>query len=166
GVRIVAGLADSFLRSGLVIGEEQFVRLFPRHEGYGVWLIEAPESQAVAVAAGLEGRLAQYGVAVVDTRARLAAYHQVDTTYVSTLRALLGVGLLLGTLCAGAVMARNVFERRREWALLRTIGYRPRHLARLVLAESAVLVTGGVALGVVAGALAAAPALAGAGQPV
>jgi putative ABC transport system permease protein len=157
--RIVAALVDSVLQSELIIGEAAFVRLFPRHEGYGVWLVEAPEARAAEVAAVLEDRLAHYGVDVVDTRSRLAAYHQVENTYLSTFQALGGLGLLLGTFGVGAVLARNVLERQREWGLLRAVGYGPRHLATLVLAESATLVAGGVALGSLAAALAIAPAL-------
>ena len=39
-LRIVGALADSLLQSELIIGEAAFVRLFPRHEGYRVWMIE------------------------------------------------------------------------------------------------------------------------------
>ncbi len=162
--RIVAALADSVLQSEIIIGESAFVRLFPRHEGYRVWLIEAPEARAAEVSAVLEDRLADFGVDVVDTRARLSAYHRVENTYLSTFQALGGLGLLLGTLGVGAVLARNVLERQREWGLLRAVGYRPGHLGTLVLAESATLVAGGVALGAAAAALAVAPALVERGQ--
>ena len=56
-LRIVGALADSVLQSELVIGEPDFVRLFPRREGYGVWMIDAPESDAPALATLLEDRL-------------------------------------------------------------------------------------------------------------
>ena len=62
---------------------------------------------------------------VVDTRARLASYHQVENTYLATFQALGALGLLLGTLGVGAVLARNVLERQREWGLLRAVGYEP-----------------------------------------
>jgi hypothetical protein len=42
-LRIVGTLADSVLQSELIIGESQFVKAFPHHQGYRVWLIEAPE---------------------------------------------------------------------------------------------------------------------------
>jgi hypothetical protein len=157
--RIVAALADSLLQSELIVGESQFVRLFPRHEGHRVWLIDAPSERARDVAAHLEDRLADFGVDVVDTRARLAAYHQVENTYLATFQALGALGLLLGTLGVGAVLARNVVERQREWGLLRAVGYGPRQLGVMVVAESAVLVAGGVLLGAVAAALAVAPAI-------
>jgi ABC-type antimicrobial peptide transport system permease subunit len=159
-LRIVAALADSVLQSEIVIGERAFVTVFPRHEGYRVWLVDAPESRAAELATMLEDRLADSGLDVVDTRARLASYHQVENTYLATFQALGALGLLLGTLGVGAVLARNVLERQREWGLLRAVGYRPAHLRRLVIGESAVLVAGGVLIGTVAAAVAVAPALA------
>jgi hypothetical protein len=158
-LRIVAALADSVLQSELIVSESAFVRVFPRHEGFRVWLIDAPEARGAEIAAVLEDRLADSGMDVVETRGRLAAYHQVENTYLATFQALGALGLLLGTFGVGAVLARNVLERRREWGLLRAIGYEPGQLRRLVLAESAVLTLGGVALGAVPALLAIAPAL-------
>jgi ABC-type antimicrobial peptide transport system permease subunit len=159
-LRIVASLADSVLQSEIVIGERAFVELFPRHEGYRVWLIDVAEAQAPGLAAAIEDRLADSGVDVVETRSRLAAYHQVENTYLATFQALGALGLLLGTLGVGAVLARNVLERQREWGLLRAVGYEPADLRRLVVAESAVLVVGGMLVGMTAAAVAVAPALA------
>ena len=162
--RIVASLADSVLQSELIIGESSFVKLFPRQEGYRVWLVEAPEPRAADVAAFLEDRLADSGVDAVDTRVRLASYHRVENTYLATFQALGGLGLLLGTLGVGAVLARNVLERQREWGLLRAIGFERHHLTAMVLAESAALVGGGVLIGAISAALAVAPAIAERGQ--
>ena len=162
--RIVASLADSVLQSELIIGEAPFVKLFPRQEGYRVWLIESPEPRAAEVAAFIEDRLADSGVDAVDTRVRLASYHRVENTYLATFQALGALGLLLGTLGVGAVLARNVLERQREWGLLRAIGFARSHLTTMVLAESAALVGGGVLIGTVSAALAVAPAIAERGQ--
>ncbi len=158
-LRIVAALADSVLQSELIIGDQNFVRLFPRQEGHRVWLIDAPVPRAAEISAGLEDRLADSGVDVVETRARLASYHEVENTYLATFQALGALGLLLGTIGVGAVLARNVLERQREWGLLRAIGYEPSHLRRLVLSESMTLVAGGVLIGVISAAVAVAPAL-------
>ncbi len=146
-VRIVGALADSVLQSELVIGEDAFVTLFPRREGYGVWMIDTAPDNAATLATVLEDRLADYGVDVTETRARLAAYHAVENTYLSTFQALGALGLLVGTLGIAAVLARNVLERRRELALLRAVGFTPRNLRTLVVAESLLLVGVGLVLG-------------------
>jgi putative ABC transport system permease protein len=158
-LRVVAALADSVFQSEVVMGEAAFTRLFPRHEGYRVWLVEAPETRAGEIATFLEDRLSDFGVDVIDTRARLAAYHRVENTYLSTFQALGALGLLVGTLGLGAVLARNVLERRRELGLLRAVGYETGDIHGLVLAESGGLLGGGLALGAGAALVAIAPAL-------
>jgi putative ABC transport system permease protein len=167
-LRIVGALADSFLQSELMIGEQAFVRLFPKHEGYRVWMIETPSSAPGAtggkpaaddVTTHLEDRLSDYGVDVIDTHQRWAAYHQVENTYLATFQALGSLGLLLGTVGLGAVLARNVLERRREIGLLRAVGYSPGDIRAMVLSEGMILVTSGLALGAGCAIVAIAPAL-------
>ena len=124
------------LQSELIIGEPAFVRLFPRHEGYRVWMIEtAPEQEAAAVTTHLEDRLSDFGLDVIDTHERWAAYHQVENTYLATFQALGSLGLLLGTVGLGAVLARNVLERRREIGLLSAVGFAPANIRSMVLSE-------------------------------
>jgi hypothetical protein len=158
-LRIVGTLADSVLQSELIISEAAFVRLFPTHEGYRMWLIDAPADRAPAITSLLESRLSDFGVDVVDTRARLASYHQVENTYLSTFQALGALGLLLGTVGLAAVLARNVLERRRELALLGAVGFTPSHVRTMVTSETLLLVGTGVAVGTVAALVAIAPAV-------
>ena len=158
-LRIVGTLSDSVLQSELIISEKDFVRLFPTHEGYRIWMIDAPAASAGPLTTVLEDRLSDFGVDVVDTRARLASYHQVENTYLSTFQALGALGLLLGTVGLAAVLARNVLERRRELALLGAVGFTRAHVRTLVTSESLLLVTTGVAIGTVAAIVAIAPAV-------
>lgn len=158
-LRIVGSLADSFLQSELIIGEDAFVRLFPRHEGYRVWMIESPAAQQAAVTTHLEDRLSDYGVDVIDTHERWASYHQVENTYLATFQALGSLGLLLGTIGLGAVLARNVLERRKELGLLRAVGFSPADIRGMVLSEGLTLVAGGLLIGAGCAIVAIAPAL-------
>ena len=158
-LRIVGALADSFLQSELIIGEGAFVRVFPKHEGYRVWMIETGSGQEDSVTTHLEDRLSDFGIDVIDTHQRWAAYHQVENTYLATFQALGSLGLLLGTVGLGAVLARNVLERRREIGLLRAVGFSPADVRGMVLSEGMILVTGGLALGAGCAIVAIAPAL-------
>ena len=158
-LRIVGALADSVLQSELIVGEPAFVRLFPRHEGYRVWMIETPGNNAAAVTTHLEDRLSDYGFDVTNTHDRWAAYHQVENTYLATFQALGSLGLLLGTIGLGAVLARNVLERRRELGLLSAIGYAPSNIRSMVLSEGMALVIGGLLIGTFCAIIAIVPAL-------
>jgi hypothetical protein len=158
-LRIVGALADSVLQSELIIGEADFVRLFPRDEGYRVWLIDTPPAHAGEVTTHLEDRLSDFGLDVRDTRERWASYHEVENTYLATFQALGSLGLLLGTVGLGAVLARNVLERKREIGLLKAVGFSHADVRGMVLSESLALVGGGLLLGAVSAIVAVLPAL-------
>jgi ABC-type antimicrobial peptide transport system permease subunit len=159
-LRIVAALRDSVLQSELIMAESQFVRLFPRNEGYRVFLVGTQPAAAAAVSAALESQLQDFGMDVQSTAERLASYHRVENTFLTTFQALGALGLVLGTLGLGTVLLRNVLERRRELALLQATGYRRAHLVRMVLAESGFLLACGLVLGVACATIAVAPAYA------
>ncbi|MDX2034125.1 MAG: ABC transporter permease [Blastocatellia bacterium] len=158
-MRLVAALADSIFQGELLMAERSFVKHFADEEGYRVFLIDAPSSITAKTAATLEERLADFGFDVVSTEEKLAGFHQVENTYLSTFQTLGGLGLLLGTIGLGAVLLRNVLERRRELALLRAVGFRSTHLSLMVLAENALLLGCGLLTGICCALLAIAPAL-------
>jgi ABC-type lipoprotein release transport system permease subunit len=161
--RIVAALQDSLFQSELLISEANFLRLYPDAEGYRFFLLSVPPGKAVEVTRTLEESLSGYGFDVQPAEARLAEFHRVENAYLSTFRALGGLGLVLGVVGLAAVLMRNVLERRKELALLRAVGYRPRHIAAMVLAENAFLLVMGLATGALCAALAVAPAVAARG---
>src|SRR6185436_18579906 len=153
-LRLVAALDDSVLQSEIVISEKKFIEAFPAEQGFRFFLLDAPASAT----APLEQALSDYGFDATSTPEKLAAFHRVENTYLSTFQALGGLGLLLGTLGLGAVLARNVIERRKELALLRAVGYRPEHLRKIVIAENVYLLAAGILIGVVCALVAIAPA--------
>ena len=157
-LRIVAALTDSIFQGELIIGEESFTRLFPEHEGYRFFLIDAPSEETAEVTVALEDRLADYGFDVTAAPERLAAFHRVNNTYLATFQTLGALGLLLGTLGLGAVLLRNVLERRRELALLRAVGFDTRDVSLMVLIENSLLLFGGLGAGTVCALVAIAPA--------
>jgi ABC-type lipoprotein release transport system permease subunit len=155
---IVAALADSILQGELVMSDDNFVRVFPEQPGYRFLLVDAKPSDAVAVGTAIRTGASDFGPDVVPTAARLAEFHAVQNTYLSTFQTLGGLGLLVGTIGLAAVLLRNVLERRRELALLRAVGYGYAQVFTIVLAENALLVACGVGLGAVAAAVAVGPA--------
>ncbi len=158
-LKLVAALSDSVLQGELLISEENFLRSFPDQEGYRFFLLDVPEASVAEVSQVLEDGLSDYGFDVVESRDRLAAFHQVENTYLSTFQTLGGLGLLLGTLGLGAVLLRNILERRKELALMRTVGYRSSHLSLTVLAENLLLLCCGLGVGASCALVAVAPAL-------
>jgi ABC-type antimicrobial peptide transport system permease subunit len=158
-LRLVATLADSVFQGELLMAEKQFLRHFADQEGYRVFLVDAPPDRAAAISATLEDRLSDFGFDATGAEERLAAFHQVENTYLSTFQTLGGLGLLLGTLGLAAVLLRNVLERRKELALMRSIGYRPPHLSTMIVAENALLLGCGLLTGIFCAFLAILPAI-------
>ena len=158
-LRIVAALSDSFFQSELLMSEQNFLRLFPAQEGYRMFLLDVPDAQPAEVSTVLEDRLSDFGFDVVSTAERLANFHRVENTYLSTFQMLGGLGLALGTLGMAAVLLRNVFERRKELALLRAVGYNSSHFAAMVITENVLMLLCGLAVGFVCALLAIAPVL-------
>ena len=157
-LRIVAALADSVFQGELLIGEANFERVFPDYDGYRVFLVDAPPDRMEEVSAALEDRLADFGFDAVSAAERLASFHRVENTYLATFQTLGGLGLILGTFGLGAILLRNVLERRRELALMRAVGYNTRHLSLMVLAENAFLLFPGLLAGTACAIVAIAPA--------
>ncbi|OFW01442.1 MAG: hypothetical protein A3I61_14855 [Acidobacteria bacterium RIFCSPLOWO2_02_FULL_68_18] len=159
-LRLVAALRDSIFQSELLMAEDRFLELFPEAEGYRVLLLETVPGEVDEAAGRIEAALADLGADATGTAERLAAFHRVENTYLSTFRTLGGLGLLLGTIGLATVLLRNALERRRELALLGAVGYRRRHLLLMAAAENTLLLAGGLATGALCAALAIAPAVA------
>ena len=158
-VRLVGALSDSIFQSELLISEENFLALFPASGGFAFFLIDAPPEQVAQTGEALEEQLADFGFDATSAGDRLAAFHRVENTYLSTFQALGGLGLLLGTLGLAAVLLRNVLERRKELAVLRAMGYDFGHFRILVLSENAFLVVSGLITGALCAVIAIAPAV-------
>jgi putative ABC transport system permease protein len=165
-IRFAGALADSVLQGELVMAPERFTELFPQLQGYRLMLVDAPVQsieEARTFAGSVERELQPFGVDATITSERLAAFHRVENTYLSTFQALGGLGLVLGTIGLATVMFRNVLERRRELALLRAVGYDARSVTITILAEAAFLLGTGLMAGVGSAAIAIAPAWLGRG---
>ncbi len=156
-LRLVAALDDSIFQGELLMSEENFLELFPEHDGYRLLLVETePERESEAVSS-IEDALVDFGGSATGTADRLAQFHRVENTYLSTFQMLGGLGLLLGTIGLGAVLLRNVLERRRELALMRALGYQQWDFLLMSMAESLALLVAGLLTGAASAFLATAP---------
>ena len=159
-LRLVGALRDSIFQGELLMAQANFTKLFPDQQGYRVMLVDAPAGQAPAIATRIEDAMADLGADATSTAERLAQFHRVENTYLSTFQALGGLGLILGTIGLATVLLRNVLERRRELALLGAVGFRRGHVLTMVVAENVLLLGCGLLAGAVCAGLAIAPAIA------
>lgn len=157
-LRLVAALADSVFQGELIMSEANFLKAFPGQQGYRVLMVDVPVAKASEVAATIESTASDFGADAIPTAQRLAEFHAVENTYLSTFQTLGGLGLLVGTIGLAAVLLRNILERRKELALLRAVGYGRGDVFTLIAAENAVLLGWGLAVGALSAFVAIAPA--------
>ncbi len=158
-VRIVGAVANSILQGQLIIDETEFVKRFPSESGYRMFLIDAPSNAVSQVSATLSRAMQDVGLELTPAAQRLDQFNAVQNTYLGTFQVLGGLGLLLGSVGLGIVVLRNVLERRGELALLMAVGFRKLQVQRLLLTENVALLAAGLALGMVAAAVAVLPAV-------
>jgi putative ABC transport system permease protein len=155
--RLVATLQDSVFQSELLMADEPLRKLYPRDEGFQLFLIECDAAEETSVARVLMTGLNHNGLTVGSARERVAGYQAVVSTYLTTFQLLGGLGLLLGILGFAVVLLRGVWERIGELALLRTVGYTAANVRLWILSENLYLLTLGLALGLVAAVLSVVP---------
>lgn len=156
-LRFVALLKGSALQDEIIIAEDRFTEVFPAINGHAFFLIDTQTGDAASLESTLEQDLAAYSFDVAAMKKRLADYNAVQNTYLSTFQALGGLGLILGTAGLAAVLLRNVWERRRELAIMRAIGFSRLAIATVVLAENIALVAAGLGIGTAAALVAILP---------
>jgi len=158
-LRLSGGIANSILQGSLILDEREFERLFPSQAGRQLFLIDAPLEKSAEVAAELSRALRSYGFQVTSAEARLAQFNAVQNTYLGTFQLLGGLGLGLGSLGLGVVLARNAYERRGELSLLKAIGFSPKRLRLLILVEHTWILLLGLGVGAGAALIAILPQL-------
>ncbi len=151
-LKLVGLLAGTVLQGSVVIADAAFTRLYPDTGGYKFFLVDAQENRVPAWQAAAVRQLTNRGLAVQPVAEKLAQFQAVQNTYLTIFSTLGGLALVLSTLGLGVLVARNVLERKGEFALLQAVGFTGAQLRKMVLAEhwflffAAVLLGAGTAL--------------------
>ncbi|MEI6175778.1 MAG: FtsX-like permease family protein [Verrucomicrobiota bacterium] len=155
----IAGTLDATVFQGsVVVDDARFLGYFPSAEGARVFLMESQQDADVG-RSELQKILADRGAVVQTTRERLAAFHDVENTYIAVFHLLGGLGVLIGSAGLGLVTARNMMERRSEFAILHTLGIPADVTRRMVVLEVAQCIRWGLGIGLAAAMISIFPSL-------
>jgi ABC-type antimicrobial peptide transport system permease subunit len=158
-LQLVALLNGSLLQGNVIVPENEFIRLFPDTGGSRFFLIDAPAGKAETFRRTAIDLLGPRGLTLVPAGERLAQFQAVQNTYLTIFSTLGGLALILAAVGLAILVARNVLERRSEFAVLQSAGFTTAQLRRMILAEHWFLLVAGVALGALAALLAVWPNL-------
>lgn len=148
-LKIVALLENSTLQGNLIISEKHFLEMYPNTGGYQTFLIDANVEDDQKLSKDLTKAFELRGFDLIDSNLRLANYSAVQNTYISIFSVLGGLGVLLGTVGVGAIIARSVLERRGELSLMRALGFNNKKIHNYILYEHLYLVLIGIFIGVI-----------------
>ncbi|MFI7536837.1 ABC transporter permease [Streptosporangium sp. NPDC049376] len=152
----VVGLSDwnRLVGAGLYVSEKQAGSLLtevpPLRRQY---VAAAPGTTADALVEALNTDYVTAGADAHSFAADVAAESAKTGAFVQTLRGSIGLGLLVGMAGLAVVLVRGVRERRGQFAMLRTIGFRPGALRNALLVEVSFVGVQGTVLGAGLGVL-------------
>ncbi|MGD9158511.1 MAG: ABC transporter permease [Desulfobacteraceae bacterium] len=149
GLRIVGMIRSSILQGSLIISEKAMARYFPEVEGYGAWLIDTSREKETEVSEHITKRMSYAGVSVETAVERLELFAKMEDTYLTIFLVLGGLGLMLGCIGLGLVVARNLLERQGELAMMRAVGFSKHTLMKMVCYEHVYLLIAGLFAGVI-----------------
>ena len=165
-LQIVGLLENSILQGNLVMSEANFIKYFPGTSGYQMFLVNSNSSSAInetEMIGDVTRALEQRGIEFVNSNSKLAEYTRVQNTYISIFSVLGGLGLLLGTIGVGMLIARSVIERRSELSIMTALGFRRTNITRMLISEHLFLVGFGIISGISASIIAVFPSINGKG---
>jgi len=149
-LKLIGGLAPSVFQGSLLIDHSVFSRFYPTQSGSSVFLVEGDRKDDSLPAGELGNLLREHGIEIVPASRRLAEFNSVTNTYLSIFMSLGFLGVILGTIGLSVLLARSVYERRHELAILSAVGFTKTMVTGQVIREYGLLLLTGVGFGFLA----------------
>lgn len=163
---LVGGLANSIFQGYVIIDNSYFLEYFPTSSGSNLLLISGAPENSKAIEEELSNTFRDYGIQLTSTANKLLEFYSVENTYLNIFLFLGLLGLILGILGLGIVLAKSVMERRSEIALYQSVGFSRINIMGILIFEYAFLLTVGVGIGVLSSVIATLPSLLSSGTEV
>ena len=165
-LRIMAALDNCLFQEGLIVSENNLLKLFPSQSNYQLFLFDVPKNLVSGLKNKLSDSFSVYGLDVESTTTFLDSFNHVQNTYISIFQALGVLGLLIGTFGLTAVLFRNVVEREHEFAVYHALGISRATVKNQVFAEHFLLFLIGMAVGLACAVVGVFPQIMARGLPL
>lgn len=165
-LKLIGGLANSIFQGNVIISADHFLDIFPSSVGTSFFLVDGKFDDQDQLTTELKFIFRDYGWDMVPAVERLAEFATVQNTYLQIFLVMGAFGLLLGTIGLAIVLARSIYERRNELAVMLSAGYRIKQLFRIILREYNAILLAGIASGLLSSVIATLPAFLSGNQNV
>jgi ABC-type lipoprotein release transport system permease subunit len=156
---LVGGLAGSIFQGNIIISNKYFLDNFPASSGSSVFLVDGDQSKDSLITTELNMLFRDYGWSMQQTVEKLTEFKSVENTYLTIFLVMGALGLLLGTIGAAIVLARNIQDRKQEIALLLSVGYKKAQIVKILFKENSVLLFAGILGGLVVAIISTLPSV-------
>jgi len=153
-LKLIAGLSPSVFQGYVLISNANFLKNFPTSSGSNIFLIDVPKDKAEKTGEELQSVFRDYGWEMTTTVQRLAEFNSITNTYLSIFLALGALGLILGTVGLAVVLARTILERKKEIAMMQSLGFTRRQVVGLLIREYITLLVWGILIGFISAVVA------------
>jgi len=156
-LKLIAGLSPSVFQGYVLISDTNFLKNFPTSSGSNLFLIDVPKGKEKETGEDLQSVFRDNGWEMTTTVQRLMEFNSVTDTYLSIFLALGALGLILGTVGLAVVLARTILERKKEIAMMQSLGFTQKMIVGLLIREYAVLLLWGILIGFISAIVAVLP---------
>jgi len=156
-LKLIAGLSPSVFQGYVLISNANFLKNFPTSSGSNIFLIDVPKEKAKTTGEELQSVFRDYGWEMTSSVQRLMEFNSITNTYLSIFLALGALGLILGTVGLAVVLARTILERKKEIAMMQSLGFTRNQVVGLLIREYITLLVWGILIGFIAAVVAVLP---------
>ena len=157
-LKLIAGTSPSIFQGYIIISNQYFLKNYPTSSGSNIFLIDSKPEIQKKISDELQSVFRDYGWEMELTAKRLVEFYSVTNTYLSIFLALGALGLILGTIGLAVILARTIFERRREISVMQAIGISTQSIFLILIKEYLILLFAGVLIGFITAVVATLPA--------
>jgi len=156
-LKLIAGLSPSVFQGYVLISNANFLKNFPTSSGSNIFLIDVPKEKAKTTGEELQSVFRDYGWEMTTSIQRLMEFNSITNTYLSIFLALGALGLILGTVGLAVVLARTILERKKEIAMMQSLGFTRKQVVGLLIREYITLLVWGILIGFISAVIAILP---------
>jgi len=158
-LQLDGALASSVFQGYVLIPKTHFHALFPSVSGARCILVDAPADKRAEIKSAIADSLIDHGAEITTCNSRLDEFYRVANTYLSIFLILGSMGLLIGIAGFGAIVLRNITERKFELAIMNATGFSKALIRKIIVMEHIILISAGSLSGGITAFVAVIPAL-------